>query len=40
MYLVLVPFWHRAPKTLGITYDKSEQGFFCYVNEVTFCNVL
>ena len=28
--------WHRAPKTLGIFYDNSNQGVFCYVNEVTF----
>ena len=26
-------FWHRAPKTLGIS--PSDKGAFCFVNEVT-----
>ena len=28
-------FWHWAPKTLGISCDKSNKCVFCYVNEVT-----
>lgn len=31
-------FWHRAPKTLGISYKMRERkkGVFCYVNNKTF----
>lgn len=36
MYLVFTQFLDRASKTLGISYEESYTGIFCYVNEVTF----
>ena len=35
IYLVLSHFWHRAPKTLGISCDERDKDV-SYVNEVTF----
>lgn len=28
--------WYRGSETLGISSDKSNQGVFCYVNDMTF----
>ena len=29
-------FWNRAAKNLGSSWEESNKGVFCYVNEVTF----
>lgn len=33
-------FWHRAPKTLGISYNESIEHASFYVNTVTFRSIL
>ena len=39
MFVLHSQFWNRAAKNLGSSWEESNKGVFCYVNEVTFGSI-